>query len=107
MLQAKANGDGLELHDIFGPDAEMTTVEQIGSAIRRNFALQWCLDKQPFITNGGIIQPVILNRRKDGTLVCVEGNTRVALYKHFQKTGVKGSWTHIPGAHRLLGGGCR
>lgn len=52
--------------------------------------------KQSIITNGGIIQPVILNRRKDGTLVCVEGNTRVALYKHFVKTGVRGAWTHIP-----------
>jgi hypothetical protein len=52
--------------------------------------------KQSIITNGGIIQPVILNRRKDGALVCVEGNTRVALYKHFQKTGVKGTWTYIP-----------
>jgi len=52
--------------------------------------------KQSIITNGGIIQPVILNRRQDGTLMCVEGNTRVALYKHFQKIGVKGSWTHIP-----------
>ena len=52
--------------------------------------------KQSIITNGGIIQPVILNRRKDGTLVCVEGNTRVALYKHFERTGVKGSWISIP-----------
>lgn len=52
--------------------------------------------KQSIITNGGIIQPVILNRRGDGTLVCVEGNTRVALYKHFEKTGVKGSWSQIP-----------
>jgi hypothetical protein len=52
--------------------------------------------KQSIITNGGIIQPVILNRRNDGSLICVEGNTRVALYKHFEDTGVKGSWTHIP-----------
>ncbi len=52
--------------------------------------------KQSIITNGGIIQPVILNRRKNGTLICVEGNTRVALYKHFGKTGVKGAWSHIP-----------
>jgi hypothetical protein len=50
--------------------------------------------KQSIITNGGIIQPVILNRRKDGSIVCVEGNTRVALYKHFEQTGVKGAWTH-------------
>ena len=40
--------------------------------------------KQSIITNGGIIQPVILNRRSNGSLVCVEGNTRVALYKHFR-----------------------
>lgn len=52
--------------------------------------------KQSILTNGGIIQPVILNRRADGTLVCVEGNTRVALYKNFVKTAVKGEWTHIP-----------
>ena len=52
--------------------------------------------KQSILSNGGIIQPVILNRRQDGTLVCVEGNTRVALYKQFVLTGVKGSWTHIP-----------
>ena len=52
--------------------------------------------KQSIISNGGIIQPVILNRRQDSTLICVEGNTRVALYTHFQQTNVKGDWTHIP-----------
>ena len=52
--------------------------------------------KQSIITNGGIIQPVILNRRADGTLVCIEGNTRVALYKEFLKTGISGSWDTIP-----------
>lgn len=52
--------------------------------------------KQSIITNGGVIQPVILNRRADGTLVCIEGNTRVALYKDFQETGVPGSWDTIP-----------
>ena len=52
--------------------------------------------KQSIITNGGIIQPVILNRRADGTLVCIEGNTRVALYTDFLNTGVSGSWSTIP-----------
>ena len=52
--------------------------------------------KQSIITNGGIIQPVILNRRADGTLVCIEGNTRVALYKDFLKSGMRGSWSTIP-----------
>jgi hypothetical protein len=48
------------------------------------------------LTNGGIIQPVILNRRSDGTLVCIEGNTRVALYQSFIAESVKGDWTSIP-----------
>src|SRR6266446_9666971 len=38
--------------------------------------------KNSIQTNGGIIQPVILNR-KGGKYICVEGNTRVALYKKF------------------------
>jgi len=52
--------------------------------------------KNSILTNGGVIQPVILNRRSDGTLVCIEGNTRVALYKSFVDEKVKGNWTHIP-----------
>ncbi|MGH9444451.1 MAG: hypothetical protein ACRD3O_01745 [Terriglobia bacterium] len=46
-------------------------------------------------TNGGIIQPVILNR-KGGHDVCIEGNTRVALYKKFLAEKIPGKWTHIP-----------
>src|SRR6266446_9474639 len=38
--------------------------------------------KNSIQTNGGIIQPIILNR-KGGKYICVEGNTRVALYKKF------------------------
>lgn len=52
--------------------------------------------KNSILTNGGVIQPVILNRRPDSTLICVEGNTRVALYKMFVDEGVDGKWTHIP-----------
>ena len=48
------------------------------------------------LTNGGIIHPVILNRRPDGSLVCIEGNTRVALYKNFIEEKTAGKWTHIP-----------
>ena len=52
--------------------------------------------KNSILTNGGIIHPVILNRRADGSLVCIEGNTRVALYKDFVNEKVAGNWTHIP-----------
>jgi ParB-like nuclease domain len=51
--------------------------------------------KNSIQTNGGIIQPIILNK-KNGSYVCIEGNTRVALYKKFQAEKFKGTWTHIP-----------
>ncbi len=41
--------------------------------------------KQSIQTNGGVVQPVILNRLSDGRLVCVEGNTRVKLYQEFRE----------------------
>ncbi len=51
--------------------------------------------KNSIQTNGGIIQPIIVNR-KNGALICIEGNTRLALYKKFSDENVKGTWTHIP-----------
>ena len=51
--------------------------------------------KNSILTNGGIIQPILVNRRKDGTLVCVEGNTRLALYKSFVQEKVRGDWSKI------------
>ena len=51
--------------------------------------------KNSIQTNGGIIQPVILNRTQKH-IICIEGNTRVALYKKFHSEKVKGTWTHIP-----------
>src|ERR1039458_10456908 len=52
--------------------------------------------KNSILTNGSIIQPIIVNRRKDGTLLCIEGNTRLALYKSFLQDNVKGNWSRIP-----------
>lgn len=46
-------------------------------------------------SNGGIIQPIILNY-KNGKYICVEGNTRVALYKKFLTEEVPGNWSGIP-----------
>ena len=51
--------------------------------------------KNSILTNKGIIQPVILNER-NGELVCIEGNTRVALYRQFKEEGALGSWDNIP-----------
>lgn len=52
--------------------------------------------KSSIIHNSGIIQPVIVNREPDGRYMCVEGNTRVALYKDFVENGTKGEWSKIP-----------
>ena len=52
--------------------------------------------KQSILTTGGIIQPVILNRQANGHIVCVEGNTRVSLYKSFEQQNIPGSWAQIP-----------
>lgn len=52
--------------------------------------------KNSIQTNQGIIQPVILNKR-DGQFICIEGNTRVALYKKFLAEKVPGPWTQIMG----------
>jgi len=52
--------------------------------------------RQSIITSGTVIQPVILNRTNDGGLVCIDGNTRVALYRDFIERGVAGSWQEIP-----------
>ncbi len=52
--------------------------------------------KNSILSNGGIIQPIIVNRREDDALICVEGNTRVALYKNFIEEKRKGNWSMIP-----------
>ena len=52
--------------------------------------------KNSILTYGGIIQPILLNKREDGTLICIEGNTRLALYKEFRDTNRNGDWRTIP-----------
>jgi len=52
--------------------------------------------RNSIVTNRGIIHPIILNRRPDGSLVCIEGNTRVALYKSFLDEKIPGNWASIP-----------
>ena len=42
----------------------------------------------------GIITPITVNSIND-KLVCVDGNTRLAIYKHFIKTNELGDWSHI------------
>lgn len=47
-------------------------------------------------TNGGVIHPIIVNKKPSGCLVAIEGNTRVAIYRRFLERGYKGQWDKIP-----------
>ena len=47
-------------------------------------------------SNGGIMQPIIVNRQGDGRLVCIEGNTRLYIYRQFSHDKVPGDWHEIP-----------
>lgn len=51
--------------------------------------------KNSILTSRGIIQPIIVNRLSDGRLICVEGNTRVAIYRSFVDEGIAGNWARI------------
>jgi len=62
-------------------DATSTTFNSLRESIR---------------TNQGIINPIIVNRRPDGKMVVVEGNTRVAIFRGFKEDNVPGTWDHIP-----------
>ncbi|MER9946215.1 ParB/Srx family N-terminal domain-containing protein [Mesorhizobium sp. M0092] len=52
--------------------------------------------KNSILAQGGIIQPILVNRSPDGRLVCVEGNTRLFIYRQFHREGVAGDWSRIP-----------
>jgi hypothetical protein len=51
--------------------------------------------KNSILSSRGIVQPIIGNR-VNGKIVCVEGNTRVAIYRSFMEEGVAGDWSVIP-----------
>jgi hypothetical protein len=51
--------------------------------------------KNSILSSKGIVQPIIVNRL-GGQLVCIEGNTRVAIYRSFVEEKVAGDWTKIP-----------
>ena len=44
--------------------------------------------------SGGIITPVVVVQQ-DSKYVCIDGNTRLAIYKQFQDDGVDGDWSTI------------
>ncbi len=51
--------------------------------------------KESIRVNGGIINPIIVNHKSDGTYVVIEGNTRLQIYKDFSSQKVEGDWSKI------------
>jgi hypothetical protein len=51
--------------------------------------------KNSILSSKGIVQPIIVNRT-GGKIICIEGNTRVAIYRSFIDEKVAGDWTKIP-----------
>jgi hypothetical protein len=41
------------------------------------------------------MQPIIVNKQPDGRLICVEGNTRLYIYRSFVAENVEGDWSKI------------
>ena len=41
--------------------------------------------RQSIEANYGIIHPIVVNKRADGTYVVIEGNTRLQIYKDFRR----------------------
>ena len=51
--------------------------------------------KRAIKATGGVVQPVILKDRGDGTYLCVEGNTRVVIYQDLARETADGRWERI------------
>lgn len=51
--------------------------------------------RQSIEANNGIIHPIVVNKREDGTYVVIEGNTRLQIYKDFRKENKPGNWNTI------------
>ena len=47
-------------------------------------------------TNQGVIHPIVVNRKPDGQLVVIEGNTRTRIYRDFCEKKYSGNWNEIP-----------
>ncbi len=77
------------------------------NAARINFALRSASDdssatssftklRDSIRANGRITQPITVVDRGD-EIVCIDGNTRLAIYKDFLKENTEGNWGKIPG----------
>ena len=47
-------------------------------------------------THGGLIHPILVNKKIDNELVVIEGNTRAVIYRQFGSNDDSGRWDEIP-----------
>ena len=47
-------------------------------------------------THGGLIHPILVNRKIEDSLVVIEGNTRALIYRQFKGDDEDGRWDEIP-----------
>ena len=50
--------------------------------------------KDSILASSGVVDPITVVN-KDDTYVCIDGNTRLAIYKQFSRENVKGDWSEI------------
>lgn len=51
--------------------------------------------KKSILTNQSILSPIVVINATSG-YVCIDGNTRLAIYRDFKNEGVTGNWDKIP-----------
>lgn len=51
--------------------------------------------KESIRVNGGLINPILINRDVNGKMVVIEGNTRLQIYKEFHEANPLGPWNQI------------
>ncbi len=77
------------------PEGKIPVIPRLLAAGIGNFRASQILCES-IKTNGGIIHPIIVNHRDDGTYVVIEGNTRTLIYREFKQKNLPGEWEQIP-----------
>jgi hypothetical protein len=52
--------------------------------------------KESIRAQGGVINPIIVQKLPNGRYKVIEGNTRVAIYRSFREDNIQGHWDTIP-----------
>ena len=77
--------------------SDSITADQISLALQEGDGDTSSLGKlkESIRTCGKIINPIVVSQH-DEKYRCIEGNTRVQIYRDFASTGVSGNWSKIP-----------